>query len=107
MHLCLYHQMWGFGATMNRNDRSGSHEQGDLFGAPPTPPYRPDPERVRRRIDRILAELRTEVSARSWEYGRASFLRMVFPKLTCWLPEDEAARLAAEFEAEMARLEAA
>ena len=91
---------------MERSDAQDSHEQGDLFGATPTPAYRPDLERVRRRIDRVLAELRAEVSAGSWEYGRASFFRMVFPKLTCWLPEDEVGRLAAEFEAEMARLEA-
>ena len=92
---------------MERSDTSVIREQGDLFGAIPGPAYRPDPERVRRRIDRILAELRAEMSAGSWEYGRASFFRMVFPKLTCWLPEDEAARLDSEFEAEMARLEAA
>ena len=92
---------------MERSGTLDSREQGDLFGAAPAPTYRPDPDRVRRRIDSILAELRAEVSAGTWEYGRASFFRMVFPKLTCWLPEDEASRLESEFEAEMARLEAA
>ncbi len=75
-----------------------------MFGAAPAEAYRPDPERVRSRIDGILAELRGEISARHWEYGRASFFRMAFPNLTCWLPDDEAARLESEFEAEMARL---
>ncbi len=75
-----------------------------MFGAAPAEAYRPDPERVRSRIDGILAELRGEISARHWEYGRASFFRMAFPNLTCWLPADEAARLESEFEAEMARL---
>ena len=83
------------------------HGQGDLFGAAPAEAYRPDPDRVRRRIESILAELRGEISARHWEYGRASFFRMAFPSLTCWLPEDEAARLKSEFEAEMTRLRAA
>lgn len=92
---------------MDPSGTAVSDEQGDLFGAPTAQTYRPDPERVRRRIDRILGELRAEISAGSWEYGRASFFRMVFSKLTCWLPEDEAARLNAEFEAEMARLRAA
>ncbi len=78
--------------------------QGDLFGAGPAEACRPDPERVRRRIDGILAELRGEISARHWEFGRASFLRMAFPRLTCWLPDDEAARLESEFAREMARL---
>ena len=81
-------------------------EQGDLFGATPAPAYRPEPDRVYRRIDHILAELRAEVSASSWEHGRASFLRMVFPKLTYWLPKDEATRLESAFEAEMERLQA-
>ena len=75
-----------------------------MFGAAPAEASRPDPERVRSRIDGILAELRGEISARHWEYGRASFFRMAFPNLTCWLPDDEAARLESEFEAEMARL---
>ena len=97
----------GFCVAMERSDVPVSPEQGDLFGTIPAPAYRPDPGRVRRRIDRILAELRAEESAGSWEFGRASFFRMVFPKLTCWLPEDEAARLDSQFEAEMARLEAA
>ena len=90
-----------------RQDMPDRHGQGDLFGAAPAEAYRPDPERVRRRVDSILAELRGEISARHWEYGRASFFRMAFPNLTCWLPEDEAARLEAEFEAEMTRLRAA
>ena len=78
--------------------------QDDPFGAEPALAQRPDPERVRRRIDGILAELRGEISARHWEFGRASFLRMAFPGLTRWLPGDEAARLQSEFEREMARL---
>lgn len=90
-----------------RQDTVDKHEQGDLFGLSPAEAYRPDPEQVRRRIDSILKELREEISARHWEYGRSSFFRMVFPKLTCWLPDDEAARLETEFEAEMTRLRAA
>ena len=78
--------------------------QGEPFDADSAEARRPDPERVRRRIDGILAELRGEISARHWEFGRASFLRMAFPGLTRWLPGDEAARLEAEFEREMARL---
>ena len=77
-----------------------------MFGTAPAPAYRPDPELVRRRIDRILTQLRAEDSVEDWVHGRASLLRIVFPQLTGWLPEDEAARFDAEFEAEMARLDA-
>lgn len=101
------YQIWGPGVATRRHDTLKEHGQGDLFGAAPAEAYRPDPERVRRRIESILAELRGEISARHWEYGRASFVRMAFPNLTSWLPDDEAARLEAEFEAEMTRLRAA
>ena len=102
---CSRHHMWGT-VVMNRSNTSGEHEQGDLFGSAPVLPYRPELDRVRRRIDRILSDLRAQESARDWPYGRVSFVRMVFPKLTCWLPEDEATQLEAQFEAEMVRLEA-
>ena len=92
---------------IQHSDTSESLGQGDLFGPVPTPAYRPDPELVRRRIDRILAQLRAEDSVRGWVHGRASLLRIVFPQLTGWLPEDEAIRFDAEFEVEMTRLEAA
>ena len=91
----------------DRTDVLDGHDQGDLFGAAAAPAHRPDPERVRRRVHGILGALRAEMSAETWEYGRASFLRMVFPKLTYWLPKEEAARLESEFETEMERLEAA
>ena len=97
----------GSWVATRRQDSLDERGQGDLFGISPAEAYRPDPEQVRRRIDGILKELREEISARHWEYGRSSFFRMVFPKLTCWLPEDEAARLESEFEREMARLQAA
>ena len=97
----------GLEAVMERGDTQRGHRQGDPFDAEFAAACRPDPDRVRRRIHSILAELRGEISARHWERGRASFFRMAFPRLTCWLPEDEAARLDSEFRAEMARLHAA
>jgi hypothetical protein len=39
--------------------------------------------------------------------ARVSLYRTIFPQLTLWLPEDEAAQLRFEFETEMARLETA
>ena len=100
------HYIWDSWSPVSQRDMPSVLEQGDLFGAETAPTYRPELERVRRRIDRILSDLRAEESAQDWPYGRVSFHRMVFPKLTCWLPEDEAAHLEAQFEAEMARLEA-
>ena len=81
-------------------------EHADLFGAEPVPAYRPDPEKVRSRLHKILAEAR---AARTlpWEPTTVSLYRTIFPQMTNWLPEEEGAQLRFEFEAEIARLEAA
>ena len=81
--------------------------QTDLFSEDAAPPaYRPDPDKVRERLHKILAEAR---AARKfpWEPARAALYRTIFPQMTNWLPEDEGAQLRFEFEVEMARLKAA
>jgi hypothetical protein len=80
--------------------------QSDLFGVESAPAYRPDPEKVRARLHKILAEAR---AARTfpWEPTRVSLYRTIFPQMSLWLPEDESAQLRFEFEAEIKRLEAA
>jgi hypothetical protein len=43
----------------------------------------------------------------SWEPKQASLYKTIFPQMTNWLPEDEAAQLRFDFESELARLNAA
>lgn len=83
-----------------------TERQPDLFDAEPTPVYRPDPDKVRSRLHKILAEAR---AARKlpWEPTTVSLYRTIFPQMTNWLPDDEGAQLRFEFETELARLEAA
>lgn len=69
-----------------------------------TPTYRPEIDSVRARLNKILAEVRT---AQALPWGRASLYRTIFPQMTLWLPEDEAAQLRLEFDREMERLKAA
>jgi hypothetical protein len=81
----------------------------ELFSAEdagPSPVYRPDPDKVRARLHKILAEAR---AARTlpWEPGRVRLYRIIFPQMTRCLPEDEGAQFRFEFEEELARLEAA
>jgi hypothetical protein len=80
--------------------------QADLFGAEAVPAYRPDPDKVRARLHKILTEMRDAQSV-PWEWGRASLYRTIVPQLTQWLPEEEGAQLRLQFEEELARLEAA
>jgi len=80
--------------------------QPDLFGAEAAPAYRPDPDKVRSRLHKILAEARAAQKL-PWERTTVSLYRTIFPQMTLWLPKDEGARFRLEFEAELARLEAA
>ncbi len=81
-------------------------DQPDLFGAEPASSYRPDPDKVRRRLEKILAEARAAQKL-PWEPTTVSLYRTIFPRMTNWLPEEEGAQLRFEFETELARLEAA
>ena len=96
--------------TMARDDQPdlfGTETQDDLFDEDAAPvAYRADPDKVRARLHRILAEAR---AARKlpWEPTRVSLYRTIFPQMTNWLPDEEGAQLRFEFEAEIKRLEAA
>jgi hypothetical protein len=98
---------WGeFMARIGEADLFEAETQPDLFGAEPAPAYRPDPDKVRARLYKILAEARAAQTL-PWEPTRVSLYRTVVPQMTSWLAEEEAAQLRFEFETELARLEAA
>jgi hypothetical protein len=80
--------------------------QPDLFGGEPLPAYRPDPDKVRSRLYKILAEARAAQKL-PWESSTVSLYRTIFPQMTNWLPDEEGAQLRFEFETELVRLEAA
>src|ERR1700751_1999590 len=78
--------------------------QPDLFGAEARAGFRPDPEKGRARLHKILAEARAAQKV-PWEPARVSLYRTIVPQMTLWLPEEEGAQLRFEFDTEMARLE--
>ena len=82
-----------------------NERQGDLFGAEPVPAYRPDPDRVRARLYKILAEARA-ADTPPWGPARLSLYRTIVPQMTGFLPKEEGAQLRFEFEQELARLKA-
>jgi hypothetical protein len=79
--------------------------QVDLFGPEAAPAYRPDADKVRARLNKILAEAKAAQTL-PWDPSRASLYRTIFPQMTLFLPEQEGAQFRFAFEAEMARLEA-
>lgn len=80
--------------------------QGDLFGADAASAYRPDPDKVRARLHKILAEARAADKV-PWGPARLSLYRTIVPQMTGFLPEEEGAQLRFQFEQELERLEAA
>jgi hypothetical protein len=106
MHTIRFSGRGEFMARGSQPDLFVAESQSDLFGAEATPAYHPDPDKVRVRLHKILAEARAAQMS-PWEPTRVSLYRTIFPQMTLWLPEDEAAQLRFEFETELARLETA
>lgn len=99
--------LWPTAAHHRRVEPIRAMDQPDLFGAdPPAPAWRPDPVKVRARLERILGQARA-ADALPWESSQVSLYKTIVPDMTRWLPDDEAAAWRAEFEAQMARLETA
>jgi hypothetical protein len=78
-----------------------SDDQPDMFG--PAPAWKPNPDKVRARLHRLLAEAR---AARSLEPSTLSLYRTIFPQMSLFLPEEEGAQLRLAFDAELERLSA-
>ncbi len=81
-------------------------KQPDLFGGETALAYRPDPDKVRPRLYKILAEARAAKKL-PWEPSTLSLYRTIFPQLANWLPEEEGKQLCFEFEQELARFDEA
>lgn len=78
-----------------------------MFAPDAVPPaYRPDTDEVRARLHKILAEARCAEKL-PWDPDKLLVYRTIFPQMAGWLPEEEAAQLRFEFDAEMTRLKAA
>ncbi len=90
-----------------QQDLFGAEAQAELFEPDAAPPaYRPNPEEVRARLHKILAEARAAQKL-PWDRDRLLVYRTIFPQMAGWLPEEEGAQLKFEFDTEMARLRAA
>jgi hypothetical protein len=94
-------------ARSTQQDLFGTDSQPELFEADAAPPaYRPDPDDVRARLHKILAEARAAEKL-PWDADKVLVYRTIFPHTAGWLPEEEAAQLRFQFDTEMARLKAA
>ena len=78
----------------------------ELFAGEASASRVPDAEQMRRLLGEILAEAKA-ASIMPWPAAKAHLYRLMFPQLTFWLPEEEAAQLRFEFETELLRLQVA
>lgn len=93
-------------ANRNQFDLFGNDEP-DLFDEDaPTVYYHGDPDRVRARLHRLIAEARA-ADTLPWDDDSVRMYRKIVPQMVLWLPEEEAAQLCFDFEEEMRRLLAA
>ena len=73
---------------LKQADLSDPSAQGELFTAPAEPTYPPNLDKVRARLEKLLAEARA-VERMPWEPSQLSLYRLIFPQMTLWLPEEE------------------
>ena len=78
----------------------------EFFGPVPSKAYGPDPDKVRARLDHVLAKARA-AETYPWSPTRTTLYQTIMPDVKRWLPDEEAAQSRAEFGAEMARLKPA
>ena len=79
-------------------------DEADLFDEDrPTPVFRADPDKVRVRLHKILTEARV-AQTMPWNAKEVRLYQTIFPQMTNWLPDNEAAQLRFGFETELARL---
>lgn len=91
--------------TLNRQpDLFLKPVQPELLEDQPAQAYRADPDVVRREMLGMLAEAR---SAQAMRPATIRLYQTIFPQMSNWLPDAEAAQLRLEFAAELERLAAA
>jgi len=88
----------------NQTDLFGT--QPDLFGPAPSKSYTPSLATVRAELNKVLEKVRI-AKEMPWSAKEVAFWKTVFPQMTNWLPEHEAAQLRQAFLEELRRLEAA
>ncbi len=91
-------------SPMSQTDLFGT--QSDLFGPPPRKSYAPSLTTVRAEVNKVLEKARI-AREMPWTAKEVAFWKTVFPQMTNWLPEEEAAQLRSAFMEEICRLEAA
>ena len=90
------------------NDDPGEDETQlgfDLGDKPANGVYVPNLDEIREDLHAILDEARRVTSEAPWDERTYRYNKVVFPQMSRWLPEEEAAQLCFEFACEIERIE--
>lgn len=77
----------------------------DLGDKPDAATYEPDLDEIRGDLRAILDSARNVSADDLWDERTYRYNKVVFPQMSRWLPDDEAAQLCFEFAQEMERIE--
>ncbi len=92
---------------MRQPDLFDPPPQDDLFDEDrPEKQYVADPEKVRMELLAVLAQAKA-AQTMPWTREKLRYHQTVFPQMSRWLPDEEAAQLCFQFETELKRLMAA
>jgi hypothetical protein len=91
--------------SMRQVDLFKDHQQPELF-LPQRPVSKVTPQSVRLKLVGALEQLRAS-DEMPWDTTNLRYWQTVFPQMSRWLPDDDAAQLCLEFSEEMKRLKAA
>lgn len=77
----------------------------DLGDKPASGAYEPNLDEIREDLHAILDEARRVTADAPWDERTYRYNKVVFPQMSRWLPEEEAAQLCFEFSREIERIE--
>jgi hypothetical protein len=85
---------------------SGPKQLGfDLGDKPVSGAYEPNLDEIREDLHAILEDARGVTAEAPWDDRTYRYNKVVFPQMSRWLPEEEAAQLCFEFSREIERIE--
>lgn len=91
---------------MNDNPPRDDEQLGfDLGDKPASGAYEPNLDEIREDLHAILDEARGVTAEALWDERTYRYNKVVFPQMSRWLPEEEAAQLCFEFAREIERIE--
>lgn len=86
-------------------DKADSQLGLDLGDKPASGAYEPNLDEIREDLHAILNEARRVTAEAPWDERTYRYNKVVFPQMSRWLPDEEAAQLCFEFSREIERIE--